>query len=111
MIRCSAATDSGPDGHPAEPGVVDRKDEPGPRRAGAQRDDDSKGYVCEAADGEFERSGSRRIEPLRVIHGEQDGPLSRASSRRIERTAVPTRRRLGARPASARRSATSIALR
>ena len=72
MIRCSAATESGPTGSRRSAGVVDRQDEPGPRRVGAQRDDDPKRRAREPTESELERRGGRWIEPLRVVHGEQD---------------------------------------
>ncbi len=65
------------DGQPADAGVVDREDEPGPSRVGAQRDDDAKRCEREPAECELERRGARRIEPLRVVHGEQDGAAAR----------------------------------
>ena len=65
------------DGQPADAGVVEREDEPGSSRVGAQRDDDPKRCEREPAECELERRRARRIEPLRVVHGEQDGAATR----------------------------------
>ena len=95
---------------PAEAGVVDRHDEPGSRRVGTTRDDDAERWSMSRRTANSSAPAVGGSSHCASSTASRTGPRL-VSSRRIERRAVPTRRRLGARTASVRRSATSIAFR